>query len=270
MTVYADILILTNFLVDYFLISFSCNLLHQKPRLFRLLLSAGVGSIFSLYIFLPQTNFAFQIIIHILMCSVLCFVCLGFGSIKSFVRSVATLFCVNFAYSGAMIAIWLVFKPYGMVINNSMVYFNISPMFFILFSVVGYFGVIIIRKITKRSFFANTYCQARLCCGDLELSLPGIVDTGNSLVDLFGLSQILITDSDTVRKILGDEFFNPTRFRKIPCGTVTGQKLLDGYRIDSAVVNFNNKNYHFKSPILAVSAIQIIDAKIIVNPENLN
>lgn len=270
MTVYADILILTNFVVDYFLISLSCRFLYKKPRLWRLMLSALTGAVFSLYIFLPQNGFAFQILIHILMCAVLCIIAVGFGNIKAFLRSVATLFCVNFAYSGAMIAIWLIFKPYGMVINNSMIYFNISPLFLILFSVLGYFGVLIARRLLKRNFMQNTYCDITLCCGQNSLNLSGIVDTGNSISDVFGMSQIFITDAAVVNSLLGEEKQNPTRIRKIPCSTVSGEGILDGYRIDKASVLYNNKKYEFKNLILAVSSTPLVDTKIIVNPETLN
>lgn len=270
MVVYADILILVNFIVDYFLLLLSSRFLHKKPRLWRLLAGAAAGGLFSLYIFLPQSNFLCQSAVQILMCAALCLVTFGFGDIKTFVRSATVLFAVNFAYSGAMIAVWLIFKPYGMVINNSVVYFNISPLFLILFSVIGYFAVVLLRKILKKKFSENTYCDVTVSNGAQSVRLSGIVDSGNSLTDVFGLSQIFITEQEVVGALLGEEIKNPARFRKIPCSTVAGEKLLDGYRIDSAVILYNNKTYNFKNPVLAVSSVPLIDSKIIVNPENLN
>ncbi|MBQ8793719.1 MAG: sigma-E processing peptidase SpoIIGA, partial [Clostridia bacterium] len=205
-----------------------------------------------------------------LMCAALCFITFGFGDIKAFLRSAALLFVVNFSYSGAMIAVWLIFKPYGMVINNSVVYFDISPLFLILFSVIGYFAVILLRKILKKNFSENIYCDVTVNNGTQSVKLSGIVDSGNSLTDVFGLSQIFITEQEVVNSLLGEEIKNPARFRKIPCSTVAGEKLLDGYRIDSAVILYNNKKYNFKNPVLAVSSVPLIDSKIIVNPENLN
>ncbi len=269
MVVYADVLMLVNFVVDYFLISLSSRFLQKKVRLWRLLLSAAVGGVFSLYIFLPQSNFLLELTIHILICAILCLIALGFENAKNFLRSVTVLFLVNFAYSGAMIAVWLIFKPYGMAINNSVVYFDISPLFFILFSLIGYFLVILLRRTLKKPFLQNTYCEATLFCGDEKLVLSGIVDTGNSLKDVFGMSQVFIIDKGIVNLLLGDEKYNPTRFRKIPCGTIAGEKLLDGYRIDNAIITFNNKNYDFKNPVLAVSTTPLVDSKLIVNPENL-
>lgn len=270
MTVYADILMLVNFLVDYFLILLAAKFLHIKPKLTRLLLSSAVGGIFSLYIFLPQTIFIIQLLIQIFMCMILCLLAFGFDNIKSFFRAAATLFGINFAYSGAMIAFWLVFRPYGMVINNSVVYFNVSPLFLILFSVLGYFMATFLRKILKKPFAQNTYCEVTVVLNERKLKLQGIADTGNSLTDVFGVSQIFITEGDIADALLGEEKNDPARFRKIPCNTITGESLLDGYRIDRAEVFFNNKNYFFKNPILAISSTPLDGCKIIVNPENLN
>lgn len=269
MVVYADILILVNVVVDYFLLLLTARFLRKKTRLWRLLIASFIGGIFSLYIFLPQTNFLFQSAVQLLMCKALCAVAFGFESIKAFLRNTVVLFAVNFAYSGAMIAIWLLFKPYGMVINNSVIYFNISPLFLILFSVVGYFVVLILRKLLKGNFLQNTYCDVTVFYGNKSLKIGGIVDSGNSLEDIFGMSEIFITEEDVVKEILGAQKQNPTLFRKIPCRTIAGERLLNGYRIDKIHIKFENKNYFFKNPILAVSNTPLGDCKIIVNPENL-
>lgn len=270
MVVYADILILINFIVDYFLLRLSSRFLHKKPRLWRMLTGSAMGGLFSLYIFLPQSNFLFQSVVQLLMCMALCLMTFGFGDMKTFGRSVAVLFVVNFAYSGAMIAIWMLFKPHGMVINNSVVYLDISPLFFIVFSVIGYFCVVLLRKILRKNFPENIYCDVIINNDMQSIKLSGIVDSGNSLTDVFGLSQIFITDENTVNMLLSNEKHNPARLRKIPCSTVAGKRLLDGYRIDNTVVLYNGKKYDFKNPVLAISATPLSDCKIIVNPETLN
>ncbi len=268
--VYADILILVNFIVDYFLLAISARFLHKKPRLHRQLLAAFLGGLFSLYIFLPQSNFLFQTLIQIFMCIALALLEFGFGGFKAFFRSVAVLYIVNFAYSGAMIALWLAAKPAGMVINNSVVYFNVSPLFLIGFSVLGYFLVAFLRKVLQKSFSQSSACTVTVVCGKSSLTLCGIVDTGNNLTDAFGLSQIFVTEDCVVDALLKSEKLNVSRYRAIPCNTVTGECLLDGYRIDTAQVVFEKRKFCFKNPILAVSQTSLEECKIIVNPNDLN
>ncbi len=270
MTVYADILVLVNFIVDYFLLDLTSRFLHKKPKIIRLILGALAGGIFSLYIFLPQSNSFFEIAVHILMCVIMCLITFKIYDIKDFLRSASVLFAVNFAYSGAMIAVWYIFKPYGMVINNSVIYFNISPLFLILFSVIGYFGTVILRKIIAKTFSQNIKCKAELFCQNNRMLLCAIADTGNSLEDVFGISEIFIADEHIVNSLMGSERQNPTRYRAIPCGTVTGEKILDGYRIDRAEIIYNKRKITLKNPILAVSAIPLDDCDIIINPKILN
>ncbi len=270
MVVYADVLVIVNFIVDYFLIAIAARFLHKRPRLWRQLLAGFIGGLFSLYIFLPQMHFLLQISIQIIMCVILSLVAFGAGEIKSFCRSVAVLLLTSFAYSGAMIAVWLVLRPNGMVINNSVVYFNISPIFLIIFSVLGYFSVALLRRILQKSFAKSCECTVTVKCMDNNLTLCGIADTGNSLTDVFGISQIFITDAEIIDAVLGAEKNNKARFRAIPCNTVTGERLLDGYRIDLAEVWFEKQKYSFKNPILAVSLTPLDECKIIVNPNDLN
>ena len=237
--------------------------------MWRLVLGSAVGGLFSLYIFLPQVNFLLQTAVHILMCAAICFATFKINEIKDFLRCVSTLFAVNFAYSGAMIAVWLLFKPNGMVINNSIVYFNISPIFLIAFSVLGDFIAMFLKRFLAKTFPQNTKCEATVYCGNKSLSLCGIADTGNSLKDVFGISQIFITEKDIVDLLLFDEERN-TRYRAVPCDTVAGSEILDGYRIEKAEILYNKRKFVFKNPILAVSKSKLDDCKIIVNPETFN
>lgn len=269
MTVYADILILVNFTIDYFLLLLTARFLHKKTRVYRLLLGAALGGAFSMYIFLPQSNFAIQSIVQILMCAALCLATFGFCSIKAFLKSVSVLFCVNFAYSGAMIAVWLIFKPYGMAINNSVVYFNISPLFLILFSVLGYAITVVLKSVFEKRFPQSIGCTVTVFCEDRALKLEGIADTGNSLDDVFGMSQIFITDAEIADALIKHGEQN-VRYRAVPCSAVTGTQILDGYRIDRAEVLYKNKKYSFKNPVLAISRVPLDDCKIIVNPEIFN
>lgn len=269
MVVYADILILVNFIVDYFLLLLTSKFLHKNTRLWRLLLGAAAGGVFSLYIFLPQSNFLCQCIVQILMSAVLCLITFGFGDVKSFFRNVAALFCVNFAYSGAMIAVWLIFKPYGMVINNSVVYFNISPLFLIAFSVLGYLVANVLRRVLEKTFPQNTKCDVTIFCGDKSLNLCAIADTGNSLNDVFGMSQIFITEAEIIDALV-DYSERKTRYRAIPCSTVTGTEILDGYRIEKAEILYKKRKYILKNPVLAISRVPLCDCKIILNPQIFN
>ena len=77
MVVYADILILVNFIVDYFLIKLTACITKSYIKIFRMVIAAFIGSIFSLYIFLPPLNPFLEILLKLVTSAVM--VCIGFG-----------------------------------------------------------------------------------------------------------------------------------------------------------------------------------------------
>lgn len=273
MAVYADILILVNFAVDYFIIALAALILRIRLKLWRQLLAAFLGGLSSLYIFLPSSNPIIELTVHILICGILAFVCSYNGSLKAYFRFAVAIFAVNFAYTGAMIALWLVFKPYGMVINNSVIYFNISPVFLILFSVIGYFLAAFLKKLLAKKFSQSITCKIHTAVGQKTVTLDGIIDTGNSLKDVFGLSQIIISDSDAIKQLFGEHKSSTEykiRYRAIPCRTIAGRELLDGWRVDRAEVEYLNKKFILKNAVLAESKVPLIDCRAIINPDDLD
>ena len=125
--IYSDILITLNLVVNYFLILATKHLLRVRVKWFRTVIGAFLGAIASLYIFFPQTSLFTEITFKITLCAVISLTVFGFKSVKQYTKSVIFLFLVTCAYAGLMIAIWYLFKPSGMAINNSIVYFNFSP-----------------------------------------------------------------------------------------------------------------------------------------------
>lgn len=268
MTVYADILIITNFIVDYFLLTVTGRATKRKPPLWRQLVSAFAASLYSLVIFLPLHNKLLELLLNIAVSYAVCFLCFGFESFRRFIFSGAVFFAVAFSYAGAMLAIFYIFKPYGMVINNSVVYFNISPLFLIVFSVIGFFIFSLFSTVFSRRNTAAEKCFITLVFCGIKADFNAIIDNGNSLTDPFLQSPVIIADKNKAFSVFGQMSAekHPERYRAIPCGTVSGEVLLDGFRCDSGKIITENKTINLTRPIIAISKTPLCDCEAIVNP----
>ena len=137
--VYVDVLIFVNTLVDYFLLLATAKLSSAKQKTWRTVLAAVLGGFSSLYIFLPYVGAAADCILKAGTAFAVAWVCFGYKNAKQFLKNAVILFGVTCAYGGVMYAVWSIFRPYGMVINNSVVYFHISPVVLTLCTVLGAF-----------------------------------------------------------------------------------------------------------------------------------
>ena len=272
MIVYGDILIVLNLIVDYFLLLATSKMLNRKPRLWRMFLSSFEGGFFSLYIFLPQSVFIIELMLRIAICLIISFTAFGFVNLKEFLKATGMYFAITCLYAGIMTAIWKILKPRGMVINNSVVYFDISAITLIGCTVIFYFIFVLFSKIFASYHNYADKCKVTIRYKEKESSFEAIIDTGNSVSDVFGNSEVIIADKSVVESLFGvvDINYNPTlksRYRAIPCTTVSGAYILDGFRCDSAVLTLSGKDIELRNPILAVSKTPLWEGTGIVNPK---
>lgn len=273
MVVYADILIVLNLLVNYFLLAATSVLLRIKAKALPVILSALLGAAASLYIFLPGHGIAAEALFKVLLCFAMAAVAYRPRSLKLWFKQTAVFFGVTCAYGGIMAAVWHLFAPSGMVIHNSVVYFNISPTALILGTAAAYIVLTVLNRIFSRSSRYAGECDITVNLTDKVLKLRAILDTGNSITDVFGKSEIIITDKRRLEQLVeGREATDEMkkRFRAVPCKTVSGDSVLTGYRCDSAVVSGEGKTLTLKRPILVSSEAEFTDGyNAIVNPEIL-
>lgn len=264
--VYLDVLILLNFVVDYFLLMGVKKLNRTDVRLRRLLLGSLTAACCSVTIFLPDDNALLCTLYQVLTALLVVWVAFGFGSLGRFFRLSASFFGISFAYAGIMFAMWTPFKPGGMVIQNGIVYFDISPMVLLLSSVLAYLVILLIRRLSARSELHQKTVNLDVTLEGRQTSLHALIDTGHSLNDVLSDAPVVVAEYSAVDAILPDECRmlyregNVTdvpesfakRFRMIPFTTIGGPGMLPAFRSDEVVVHENQQDKTLSSCVVAV------------------
>lgn len=261
MIVYVDVLIILNFVIDYLLLNLSAYILGKKVKTLKLIIVSFFSSLTSMTIFLPYLGVLGEITIKFLTSYIISLI--TFGK-KKILKSVLTFLTVCIVFNGIMTVVWLVFKPYGMIINNSVVYFDISPIELIVASVVSYLLIKSVLCIVRRNAPLAQRCNIELFNNNKIVRVTGIIDTGNSLKDVYTGKQVIITDFKIAEELLGD-YHNLPGFL-LPYQTVSEVGLIPAYPIEKAKID----NTEVKKLLLAVSKIEFdSDYKVILNPEIL-
>lgn len=275
MVIYADILIIVNTIIDYFILLLSALISKCSYKNFRMLLAAFMGGLSSLYIFLPQQPFIFEIIFRCFSAFIIVLLAFGYKKLKNFVRALLSFTLSTVAYGGAVMALWLIFKPNSIIINNSYVYYDISATFLIIFSVVVYLIITIAKTFLKREAVTAKRCELSIQFQDKKVDILGILDTGNSVYDHLGDSPIFFVSDRTFNNLFKRSFKEikenyKERYRIIPCNTVNKKGLLEGIRCDSARIKTEVGQFDFTKPILLRNDIDFSDDfDAIINPEIL-
>lgn len=226
-TVYVDILIIVNVLIDALLLLCVSRLLHIRVKLFRLLLAALTGGVFSLTALLPPLSPLINIPADIAGAALMVLVAFGKPTLKSFAVRTAALFSVSFSFSGVMLFACGILRPGGMEVYNDVVYFNISPFTLIILTLLCYYTLVLLKRFTKGSV-GKQVCTVTLCGNGAETSFRAIIDTGCQVREPFSGAYVIIVEKSCLENFSFVSFSK----RMIPYDSLGGTGLLEGKRAE--------------------------------------
>ncbi len=276
MVVYADILIFLNTLINFLLLCLTGRLYNQKLHIFRIVVAALIGGLFSLYLLIPQDVAIIELLVRAVSGAVMVLIAFGVKNAIKTLKLWVIMFAVSFIFAGFMMAVWCIFKPEWLLINNGTVYFDISPLSLIILSVCAYSVVAVVAIIFRRRQSKELTCEITISCDNRFVTTTALLDTGHNLRDnVFG-SPVIIIDSKTGDDLFGHITVNmplyaggssDKRFRVIPYSTIGSGGLMPAFRCEYAEAILNGKTYKVRDPVVAVTENKISDiCSAIVNP----
>lgn len=281
--IYIDVLLCVNLLINYVILILEAKLLNLRIKRKRLILSALMGSFYSIFIFFDQINLLLSLFIKLLMSITIILIAYGFINTRSFVKSIVTFYFINFIFGGIIFCIWYFISPKGIFIKNGIVYFDISPTFLILSTVVIYFSIKIYQYFLGESDLHNIVCDLEILNNGKTVKLFAKVDTGNSLKEPFSNKPVIVAEYESLKDILPPEVKNyiqdnvedwtakgkkTSLLRVIPYSTVSGEGLLPAFTPEKVTIKYKNKTY-IKETFLAISKRNLFlgDYKALVPPD---
>ena len=266
-TIYVDVLVGVNLFINYFLLLATAKFLLLPVKRKRLVLASAVGALYSLTILLPEISPVLSVFVKLLMSASIIWAAFGYGGINFFIKKTAVFYIINFAFAGLMMALWYFLSPSGLIIRNSVVYFDISPLLLIVLTVLCYLLVTFLNRITGRQMPKGLYCRVSVKRGNSSCVFSAKVDTGNSLKEPFSGNPVVVAYEKAVSAIIPPE--GSIGFRAVPYGTVSGEGILKAFKPDEFTVLYGKRKAETKNVYIAVSKTKPGDCDALLNPELL-
>ncbi len=202
--VYADVLFLINFSMDFLSLFLTGKILHKKINLIALVISAAIGAIYAIAALIYQGSELIGALIHLAVAILLCFISFG-GHTVSLCKSVCLFYSVNFLLGGGISALYytLAGRTHTVMINGSAntLYADIPPGYFVLAaSAVGLLCLFCGRIFAKKR--ASQPVQVEIWGSGCKVEFESLCDTGNLLCDPYNGKPVIVTGYMTVLPIL--------------------------------------------------------------------
>ena len=196
LTVYVDVLLFINTLLNYAVLATADALLKRQCRLFRLIAGAFTGSLFSLTIFLDIGD-GWSIPIKILSCALITAIVFGAKDLREYAKAALMTLSVSLVYSGAIILLYQVFRPPSLLIVNSVPYLRIDPLVMLGATAVIYLLLLILNRLFRERI-RSTVVPLRYTVNGKEYRCIGKIDTACRLIEPFSRAPVIIVDSSVM------------------------------------------------------------------------
>ena len=201
MTVYIDVVLIENLIMNYIIIFATGIILKIKMKQIRIILGSLIGAIYTIIAYVSNLRIYSNFILKFILSIIIVYVSFNPQTQKQLWKSLLIFYLTSLVFGGAAFAIIYVVRPQEILRNNQLI-FGTTSMKIILFSAILAFIVIILAfKIVK-----NKISKKDMFC-DIEVKIitnkPVVVIEHTLLYDCIP-KQIL----NNIEQILGGDFTN--------------------------------------------------------------
>ena len=285
-TIYIDVLIGLNLFINYFIIMAVAKFMNLHINRYRFILASCLGAVYSLYILVPPIPTLLSIFIKLIMSLSIVVAAFKINNIKMAIKTFACFYLINFLFCGVIFAIWHFIAPKGTLVNNGIVYFNISPTIFLIFTVLSYLIIKLISLFVKRPESPKLFSYVEVELNNRKTIIRAKIDTGNSLREPFSHLPVMIVEKNDIEDILSESLksfidsqnqpliyskdLTKNKCRMIPFNVVSGSGMIPAFKADNFFI-LNNKEKISKEAYIAICPPKTFKSEFqaILNPELL-
>ncbi|MGI6630930.1 MAG: sigma-E processing peptidase SpoIIGA [Bacillota bacterium] len=201
--IYADILFITNFLLDYGILWATARFGHLTTTNFRLFLGALLGAIYGVLMVYPSMAFLYALSIKVVFSLLIVAVAFPRLTLKKYLQATAYFYVISFAMAGAVLGGSSFFSR-NSYIFPSMDIKSTALIFGVAMAVIlGRWGLIHLKKHWRKSQFR---VSVEVFINKKSLLLEALIDTGNELKDPLNRKPVIIVEYQAIKKILPEDF----------------------------------------------------------------
>ena len=209
MTIYIDIVLLENLLMNYIILLGTGYIIKAKIKHIKLIISSFIGAIYALLaymeIFPIYANFITKMLLAI------CMIYIGFNpkKIKGLIKELIVFFLVSFSLGGCAFALLYMIKPQEIFVKNG-VYIGVYPLkIALLGGITGFIITYISFKVVKNHINKNEIIYTAIIkIEEKKLEIKVLLDTGNMLKDPITGDTVIIVEKEKLYEILPIELLN--------------------------------------------------------------
>lgn len=211
MTIYLDIILCENLLMNYIILFATYVIIKPKTKhpQIRMILSSLLGSIYAIIIYLNILSIYTNLLAKITLSVVMVYIAFAPPNIKQLLKQILIFYLVSFIFGGCTFALIYFLKPENVEMKNG-VFVGIYPIKVgLIAGIIAFIITQIAFKINKSKLNnKNTFIEIELYNKNKMTKARALLDSGNMLKEPISQKPVIVVEKAILSKIITEEVLN--------------------------------------------------------------
>lgn len=261
MTVYLDIVILENIIMNYIILYATGSISKNEISIKRIILSSCLGSAYAVTTYLSIIQGVLNTILKLLLSIAMVYIAFRPKNYKLMFKNLLLFYLTSFALGGCAFFLLYYIRPQDVLIRNGVLVGTYPIKIALLGGIIGAIIITIAFKIKKGKISKeDMFYELKIFFKEKHIKVKAMLDTGNLLKDPITGIPVIIVEKNEMIEILSEDIINSldevlqgkksdfieaeyvSRFRVIPFSSLGKQNgMLLGFRPDKVSIHIESQ-----------------------------
>ena len=196
MTIYIDIILLENLIMNYIILFTTGLIMKLKIKHLRIISASLLGAIYSIVAYTGIIEMYSGLILKIILSILIIYIAFNTQNVKQLCKILVIFYLISFAFGGAAFALIYIVKPQNILMKNGL-FLGTYPLKTVMLGAILAFIIIITAfsivksKITKK----NMFCEITIKLNGKYIKTKAMIDTGNMLKEPITNTPVIVVES---------------------------------------------------------------------------
>ena len=209
MTIYLDIVLIENLIMNYIILYATGLVLKLKTNQIRIIIAGLLGAVYSIIAYAGILKIYSSFVLKIVLSILIVYIAFNPQNAKKMWKYILIFYLTSFVFGGAAFALIYILKPQDILMKNGL-FFGMYPLKTVMLSaIIGFFMIvtafsIVKSKISKKDMF----CDIEIKLNEEIIKTKAMIDTGNLLKEPITNTPVVVVEHTLLYECMPKDILN--------------------------------------------------------------
>ena len=209
MTIYIDIVLIENVIMNYIILFATAIVLKIKIKHIRIFIASLLGAIYSVITYMGILKLYSSIVMKILLSILIVYIAFNPQSLKKMWKNLLIFYLTSFVFGGVAFALIYILKPQDILMKNGLFLGTYPLKTVLLGAIISFLVILVAFKIIKDKFSKkDLFCDLEIKINNKIVKTTAMIDTGNCLKEPISNIPVIVLEHTLLYECIPKQILN--------------------------------------------------------------